>query len=165
MSMRRQGRGFSLLEILVVITILAIVGTLAADYAATSSNYMKADRAARECVTSIRAARTLAISTGNTCGVRFDTTAKTFQVFSNNTPGTAVSNSMAPGGTYVMNLTTNPEVAGVTMSVSLANDVSSPYDLQYTALGATSNSGTVSFTYGGRTRTVTIPAVGDPTIN
>jgi len=47
------------------------------------------------------------------------------------------------------------EIAGVTMSVSLANDASSPYDLQFSPLGATNNGGTVSFSYGGKTRTVT----------
>ena len=54
---------------------------------------------------------------------------------------------------------------GVTMTVSLANAVASPYDLAFTSLGATTNAGTVTFTYAGRTRTVTIPAVGDPTMN
>jgi len=37
-------------------------------------------------------------------------------------------------------------------------------EVTFTALGATSNSGTVTFTYGTVTKTLSIPNVGDPTL-
>ncbi len=74
-----------------------------------------------------------------------------------------VTQNLMGGGTYVVNLT-RTELYGTTMTISLTGAASNPYDLKYGALGATSNNGTVVFTYAGYNRTVTIPKVGDPTI-
>ncbi|MEI8196622.1 MAG: hypothetical protein WCI73_11990, partial [Phycisphaerae bacterium] len=102
---------------------------------------------------------------GNTCGVRFDTTAKKFWVWQNATPATPLSTNLTGGGTYLLDLVNTKEIAGVTMTVSIPTDATNPYDVQFTTLGATTNTGTVSFTYAGKTHTVSIPAVGDPTLN
>lgn len=158
-------RGFTLLEVMIAVTILAIMATLGLDMIADNDAAMRAERAARECVAAIRAARTLAITTGANAGVEFNVGQKKFHVYGANTPGTPVSNSLCAGGTYIVSLTTNRELSGVTMQVALNGVSTDPGDLQFTPRGATANDGSVTFTYGGRTRVVTIPIVGDPTMN
>ena len=155
-------RGFTLIEVLLVVIIVAICATLALDAIGNTEAAMRADRAAREAVTAIKYTRTLTLTTGGTYGVEFDTVNARFQVFQ--TVGTnVVPQPMASGGTYVVNLSQR-ELSGATMSVSLANLSANPHDLTFAPLGNTSNSGTVTFSYAGVTKTVTIPAVGDPTI-
>lgn len=163
---KKNRRAFTTIELLAVIVILGVCAKLVVGLLSESDAVMRADRAAKECVTAIRYARTLAFTSGNVCGVRFNTSTRTFSVWQNNTPGTAVTNPMAGnGGSLVIDLANARELAGTTMTVSLSGDASNPYDLSYTALGATSNTGTITFTYAGKTKVVTVPAVGDPTLN
>jgi type II secretion system protein H len=160
-TMRRQA-GFTLIEILIVVLILAITATAGMDAIANTDATMRANRAGREVVAALRYARMMATTTGGVYGVEFDTTNKRFQVFKT-TGSSVVNQTLTGGGTYVINLNSQ-ELMGNVMTVSIANDATNPYDLTYSAMGSTSNSGTVVFTYGGHTSTVTIPAVGDPTI-
>jgi prepilin-type N-terminal cleavage/methylation domain-containing protein len=160
-----HNNAFTLIETLIVVVILAITATIVLGFIADTDASLRADRAARECLTAFRYARALALTNGNTCGVRFDTTLKKFWVWQNATPATAVNNSLMPGGTYTVDLVNNREIAGVVATLAIPSDTTNPYDVQFTSLGATSNTGTVTFTYGGRTCIVTIPAVGDPTLN
>jgi len=155
---RRQG--FTLVEIILVILILAITATIGLDAIANTEATFRADRAARELMTAIKYARTLSITTGGTYGVEFDTVKGQFSVF-NTTGSNVVAQPLSTGGTYIVKLS-QPEIAGTTMTVSLANATTNPYDLIYASLGTTSNNGTVVFTYAGYTKTVNIPAVGDP---
>lgn len=165
MGMCKQNQAFSLIEILIVVTILGISATLGMDLIAATEATLRADRAARECQTALRVARSLALTSGNTCGVRFDTTTKQFWVWQNATPATPISSSITSGGTYLVDLKNTRDVTGVGMSIAIPTDATNPYDVQYTALGATTNKGTATFSYGGKQRVVTIPALGDPTIN
>jgi type II secretory pathway pseudopilin PulG len=147
---------------MMVVVILGITATISVDYLAKTEAALRADRAAREAVTALRYARMMSVTTGGTYGVEFDTTNKRFQVF-HTTGSNVVTQSLAGGGTYVINLT-NTELNGTTMTVTITGDATNPYDLTYNGLGSTTNTGTVVFSYGGYTKTVTIPAVGDPTI-
>ncbi|MGN6368985.1 MAG: pilus assembly FimT family protein [Phycisphaerae bacterium] len=157
----RRRQAFTLVETLIVVLILAICATICMDAIGNTEATFRAERAAREAVTAIRYARMLSISANGTYGVRFSQSAGTFQVYQ--TTGTnVVPQAMSAGGTYVVKLS-QPELQGVTMSVTLANDTTDPFDLAYTA-GNTTNAGTVTFAYAGMRKTVTIPAVGDPTI-
>lgn len=162
---RKSRRGFTAMEIIVVLVILGVSAKIAIDSMSSTDAGMRAERAAKECVTAIRYARSLAFTSGNTCGIRFNTSTKTFYVWQSNTPGTAMSTNLSGAGTYTVDLTNNRELTGVTMTCTLTGDTSNPYDLQYSTLGATANTGTIVFTYSGKTKTVTIPAVGDPTMN
>jgi prepilin-type N-terminal cleavage/methylation domain-containing protein len=155
-------RGFTLVEILMVMLVLAIAATIGLDALANTEAGLRSDRAAREAATAIKYARMLSVTTGGTYGVEFDTTNARFQVFQT-TGSNVVPQPMEAGGTYVVNLSQR-ELAGTTMTVSLGGLTTNPYDLTYAAMGNASNSGTVVFTYAGVTKTVTIPAVGDPTI-
>jgi prepilin-type N-terminal cleavage/methylation domain-containing protein len=157
--------GFTLIEILLVVLIVAITTTLCLDALSDTEAGFRADRAAREAVTAIRYARMLSVSTGSTYGVEFDKTAGTFDVYqppATSGPNTVVPQAMASGGTYIVSLS-QPELKGVAMSVTLAGQATNPYDLAYTN-GNTTNTGTLVFTYGSVRKTVAIPAVGDPTI-
>ena len=161
----RRMHGFTLVEIMLVLLIIAIMTTICLDALSGTEATFRADRAAREAVTAIRYARMLSVSTGSTYGVEFDQTAKTFQVYqppATSGPNTVVPQAMSSGGTYIVKLS-QPELSGVAMSVTLAGQASNPFDLAY-ANGNTNNIGTVVITYASVRKTVTIPAVGDPTI-
>jgi type II secretion system protein H len=158
----RPSRGFTLIELLVVVTIMAIAATITIDALGNTEASLRADRAARETVSALRYARALSVTTGGTFGVEFDTANARFQVFQT-TGSNVVSQPMNGGGTYVIKLT-QPELNGTSMTVSIAGASATPYDVAYSGMGSTGNNGTVTFTYAGYKKTVTIPAVGDPTV-
>ena len=156
-----EKRGFTLIEVMIVLVVLAITATLGLDALGNTEARLRADRAAREAVAALRYARMMSMTTGGTYGVEFDTANKRFQVFQ--TTGSNVVTQPLTGGTYVINLS-RTELAGTTMTCTITGDTTNPYDLTYGTLGATANNGTVVFSYAGYLRTVTIPKVGDPTI-
>jgi hypothetical protein len=145
-----------------VMLVLAIAATIGMDTLANTEAGLRSDRAAREAATAIKYARMLSVTTGGTYGVEFDTANERFQVFQT-TGSNVVPQPMEAGGTYVVDLSQR-ELAGTTMTVSLGGLTTNPYDLTYAAMGSANTSGTVAFSYAGVTKTVTIPAVGDPTI-
>jgi len=162
-NFKQNRRGFTLVEMMLVILILAIAATMGLDVIGNTEASLRADRAAREALVAIRAARSLAITTGGTFGVEFDVGNNRFQVF-NTTGSNVVNQSLISGGLYVINLS-RAELNGTTMRPAIANDLTDPYDVKFSGLGNTSNPGTVIFSYAGYKRTLTIPAVGEPTIN
>ena len=148
--------------------ILGIVGNIALDAVSGSEANYRATRAAEETVAALRYARTLAMSTGNSCGVEFNTTTKTISVYTMiGTTQTWVTNPFTgpSGGNYQVELASDPALLGVGMTVSMPSDTTNPYDCLYNPLGATGNTGTVKFTYSQGQSTVTIAAVADPTHN
>ena len=159
----RVRRAFTLVEIVIVVLIASIAGTIALTaYSSTDAGY-RPDRTARELTTALRYARSLAMSTNAICGVEIDTSLQQFRVFQvSGASYNTVSQSMMGSGTYVVSLVTQKEIAGVTLTPTITGDVTNPYRICYNSLGATANSGTVICTYAGRTKTLTIPPVGDP---
>jgi prepilin-type N-terminal cleavage/methylation domain-containing protein len=158
----RPRGGFTVMEILITVTILAITAVISIDTIATFEANQRADRAAREALTFFRFARHLAMTTGKTAEVRLDTSAHTFAVYwmSNGTSydATAYPQNMIAGGKMVIDLDTERELAGATMSVSPAGTT----DFAYGPLGSCSVSGTITFTIGSKTRSLVVPKVGDP---
>ncbi len=71
----RKHYGYTLTEILIVVAILAITATLALGMIGNTEASLHADRAAREALAAIKYARMMAMTTGGTYGVEFDTTA------------------------------------------------------------------------------------------
>lgn len=148
---------------LIVVLIIAIAAALALSAYASTEAGMRPQRAAQEVIGALRQARHTAIATGRTCGVEFDTSTNQMRVYETiNGNVSTLADSTRPGGVYVVNFNTSPDVAGVTFAASIAGDASNPYRVAFGPLGATSNTGTITLTYGGRSRQVSVPAVGDP---
>ena len=75
---------------------------------------------------------------------------------------TTVNDSLITGGTYVINFANQAETSGVRISgAMISNDATDPYRVTFSTLGGTSNNGYVTLTYGGVTKTVQIPLVGE----
>ena len=157
-------RGFTLLEMMIVVTLMAITAVISIDTIATFEANQRADRACREALGFFRFARSLAMTTGKTAEVRLDFTAHTFAVYwqSNGTSydATPYAQSMVAGGLMIINLGTERELAGATMSVTPAGTT----DFAYGPLGSCATSGTLTFTIGSRSKSLIIPKVGDPQI-
>lgn len=157
-------RGFTLLEVLITLVIIAITAVISVDTIATFEANQRADRGAREAVGFFRFARHLAMTTGKTAEVRINTTTRTLGVYwmSNGTSydATPYAQSMAAGGQMVINLATQNELAGTTLSVVPGNAT----DFAYGPLGSCSTTATITFTIGSHYRTLVVPKVGDPTI-
>jgi Tfp pilus assembly protein FimT len=154
---------FTVTEVLITVLIMAIVGALAVGQVSHSDAGLRAERAAREAVIAVRFARTRAMTDGTSYKVRFNVAAKTISVINPSASDAVLAAPMA-GAVMQINLTGKSDVSGVTFSPTITGDTSDPYDVTFTPLGATSNSGTVSFTYGTMTKTLSIPNVGDPTL-
>ena len=157
--------GFTLVEIMIVVAIMGIAGTMAMAMVSRSEAGMKSDRAARELVAAVRYARMLALSTGGSYGVQIDTTNNAFSVYYyNGTTYTTVAQPLVGGGTYLIDLDVQQELKGCVATPTPA-PVGGITRYGFNALGSCSPSGSVAIKYSVRTRTVTIPAVGEPTIN
>lgn len=181
--------GFSLIEIMACLVIMGVVSSMVMVDSVSTDATERLDRAAQEVLSAVRYARVEATAHGQTVsgtlqpsdayGVQFNTTADTVTVYHstwNSTswslPGTAVSNPMFSTGTYVLNLMTQPDCAGVTISAvnlcgttDTSNNTASPYVCQFRPFGRAENYGTITLSYGTYTRTVTIPQVGDASEN
>lgn len=161
--MNHRRAAFTFVEMVLVILIMAIVSVAGLDLLANTESRMRPDRAAREALVAIRYARMLSTTTGGTYGVEFDTANARFQVFQT-TGSNVVAQPMTAGRTYIINLS-QAELRGTTMTATIAGDATNPYDVTFAPLGSTTNSGTVVFSLAGYSRTITIPTVGEPTIN
>ena len=130
---RKSQLGFTLVEIMACMAIMAIVSGMVLVQNQTVNDTERLDRAADEIVAALRYARIEAMGNASTIagttqpqyafGVAFDTTANTVTVYKTSynvsawtLPGTAVGCTMYPTQTYVINFATQPEVQGVAIS-------------------------------------------------
>ena len=154
-----------MMEMLAVLLILAIGATMSIDMIASYEGTTRAERAARESIVFARYARNLAMTTGKSAELKVDTASGTFSVYwqSNGSTWdtTPVTQGMTGSGTMSINMTTQRDLANTTMTVTPAGTTA----FVYTALGACSTAGTLSFTCGTVSKTVTISTVGDPVLN
>jgi prepilin-type N-terminal cleavage/methylation domain-containing protein len=157
-------RAFTLVEIMIVVIIISICTVMAMDGISAFEANQRADRGAREALVWFRFARNLAMTTGKKAKVSIDTTNKTLAVYwqSNGTTYDVnpYATSMTATGTAVLNFGANRELTGSSISV---NPVATTY-FEFGALGTCSQSGTLTFTYAGRSKSLAIAAVGDPQI-
>jgi prepilin-type N-terminal cleavage/methylation domain-containing protein len=184
-------RGYTLVEILCSVLIISIMSSLVMVNVGSTDSTTRVDRAAQLIIEAFRYARMLSMGHGQTTGasyqptdaygVQIDTTANTVTVYHTtwnagtsqwNLPGTPVSNGLFGGGTYVINLNNYSACAGVVISAvqltgtaDTSANTSSPYYCQYRPFGNTENPGTntaaLTLSYGGASRTISIPSVGD----
>lgn len=160
----RRARAFTMMEMMIVVTLMAITAVISVDTIATFEANQRADRACREALGFFRFARNLAMTTGKTAEVRLDFTAHTFAVYwqSNGTSydATPYAQSMIAGGQMIIDLDTERELAGATMATTPASTT----DFAYGPLGSCSTAATITFTIGAKTKTLVVPKVGDPVV-
>jgi prepilin-type N-terminal cleavage/methylation domain-containing protein len=154
-------RGFTITETLIAVMILGIVAAIGIEAVANTESNVRAERAAREAVMAIRFARSRAMTDGATYKVRFNVGAKTISVI-DPANGNAVLAAPLSGSVMQINLSGSSDVANVLMTPVITGASSDPYDVSYSPTGGTTNSGTVTFTYGASTKQLQIPNVGDP---
>lgn len=159
-------RAFTMIEVMIVLIIMAICATLAMGAISNYEASQRPERAARECQALLRYARNLALTTGKTACLRINTTNNTMAVYwqSNGTSYDAnpVSSSAGVGGQLLIDLDTQREIAGVRMTLSGGG---TSQDFAYNALGSGATSGTITFSYGTRARSIVIPRIGEATVN
>jgi prepilin-type N-terminal cleavage/methylation domain-containing protein len=162
---RRSRAGFTLLELIMVLMVIAIGTSLSIDMIAGFDAHQRAERAARNCAAFARYARNLAMTTGKSAKLSVNPSTGTFAVYweSNGTTfdSTPVSQSLAGTGSMSITLGSRRDLAGTTMTASPSGTT----DFVYTQLGSCSAAGTLTFSCAGVSNTVTIPAVGDPVVN
>ena len=102
------------------------------------------------------------MTTGKNAKVAIDTANRTLSVYwqSNGTTydATPCANSMTPTGTSVLNLNTARELTGTAIAL---NPTTTTY-FEYSALGSCAQTGIVTFSYGGKTKSLSVVNVGDP---
>jgi len=147
---------------MIVVVILAIVALLGMDAIAEFEATQRADRAARESLACFRFARNLAMTTGKKAKIAVDTTNRTLSVYWQSDgasyDGTPYATNMTATGTEILNLNNARELVGTTVAL---NPTSTTF-FEYSALGTCAQTGTVSFSYGGKTKALAIANVGDP---
>ena len=188
-TLRRGGRrGLSLLETCVVVMIISIISSMTLVNVGSTDASERVDRAAQKVLTAFRFARMQSMGHTQTLGASYqptdayvvgiDTLANTVTVYHAtwnsvtgkwSLPGTVAAEALLGGGTFVVNLNTDPTCAGVVISnVSLQGtsdtspNTSSPYYCLYRPFGGTENPGSasaaVTLSYGGSTAHAERPA-------
>jgi prepilin-type N-terminal cleavage/methylation domain-containing protein len=162
--------GFTVIEIMIVVLILAIISVLSVSAVANFEANQRADRAAREALAVFRFARNLAMTSGKNATVR---------VISSDSPPVAVlavyhkrhgtandaydytiphETSLNATRTMVLDLYNSRELLGSRISPIGTTD------FEFNVLGSCSSPATLTFSFGGRSKAVTIRGVGDPVI-
>jgi len=161
---RHLRRAYSLIEMLITVLIIQIISGM---IMVNVSNVQTNERLARACeqvVLALRYARLQAMSTGQPGGVEFNVASNNVRVFQGNA-ATTVSTTFIRGGTYVIDFANQAETSGVKLTGALlSNDATDPYRVTFGNLGGTANNGYITLTYGGVTKTVQIPLVGEAKI-
>ena len=153
-----------MLEVMIVLLIMALVVSLGVQTIASFEANQRADRAARETLVAFRYARNLAMTTGKNACVLFDPPTNSFSVYwqSNGSSwdATPVQQPLAPGN-YTIDYDTEKELVGTSFSLN----PSGTNRFTYSGLGTCDNASVVTFTFGSKSKTMSIVRVGDPTIN
>ena len=195
LTRQRARRAFTLIEVLVTVLIIGIISSMVAVNVSSGDASTRLDRASQMIIAACRYARIQSLGhsdanlTGTTAathafgyGVQIDTAANTITVYRANWSSTRVEPprkcpSRTPlfgTGSAVLNFNTLATCSGVKITAVSLNstsdtsaNTSSPYYCQYHPFGDALNYGATAITisYGGQTRTINIPQVGDPTEN
>jgi prepilin-type N-terminal cleavage/methylation domain-containing protein len=157
-------RGYSLLEVLITVLIIHIISGIVVVNVSNIQTSEKLSRAGEEVIAAARYARMLAMTTGQTAGIEFDSSTNQVRVFQGASVATA-ANSLIPGGFYILNFNTRSEVLGVrTTAATIVGSTTNPYRVTFGTLGGTNNTGSITLSYGSQPKIVQVPAVGDPTL-
>lgn len=165
-SIRRQlPAGFTLVEVMLVLAIMAVLAGIGADAVSTYEGAARPERAARECLLAFRHARQLAMTSNMPTKVILTPASGNFAVYWG-ANGTAWDNTVASqpagqGGSYSVTLAQSRELAGVALSVNPAQTTT----FTYNQMGNLDTTAVITFTYGSQTRTLTLSRSGEPQLN
>lgn len=139
-------RGFTLIELAVVIVILAIVTSIAVPrYASALSNY-RVNAAARRIAAEIAVTQTRARALSTTQSISFSTASNSFSI-------TGMTDPDHPASTYTVSLSST--TTGAVLAAALFANAAT---LSFNGYGVPSSSGTITVTSGAATRTLTVAA-------
>lgn len=159
-SMHTENRGFSLIEILVVVVILSIVAMVAIPMVGSASASQL--RAAANMVSAdLEYAKSISIAKGQVFGVEFDASSESYWLKDQN--GNTITHPVKKSVDYVMNFSTDSRVGSVTI---LSVDFDGTNEVKFDYLGSPRNgsdgnltSGTVTLEVNGQTMTIKVEAV------
>jgi type II secretory pathway pseudopilin PulG len=156
---------------MIVVLIMSIIGVLSLGAVADFEANQRADRAARESLAVFRFARSLAMTSGKNAKVRIVSSAvapysatlsvywKSYGAGSSNYDYTQpYPTGTTASGTMVLDFNATRELVGTTVSPSGTTD------FEFTPLGSCAATGTITFSYGGKSKAISIQKVGDPLI-
>jgi type II secretory pathway pseudopilin PulG len=148
---------------MIVLLIMAITASVAVDTVMGYESAARPERAARECLAAFRYARQLAVTTGKSTRVSFDTTNNAFSVSLNTSGSTWVlaTQPLAQGSTYTVTMDNTAELRGTTISLNPTSTTT----FTYSALGNLDNATTVTFSYGAATKALAVTRNGDAQVN
>jgi general secretion pathway protein H len=172
LNARRARRGFTLIELMIVMVILAIAAAMVVPMA-SSAGSMQVRAAGNMVAADLEYAKSMAISRGQKYSVVFDTTNETYKVTDQN--GNTISHPVKQGFLYTVNFRNDNDsrlnqVDIATVSFDGSSAVSFDYlGSPYSGTGgsvAPLNSGVITLQAGGVTKTVNVePVTGYISVN
>lgn len=151
--MSRNSFGYTMVEVMLVLLILGIVSSVAVPTIKSSLDEMKIDGAAREVVSALSYAQSLAIQEGVTHGVKFNKPLEKFHCYKIS-PGAGIINPLEKKP-YVIDFTVDRHFQGVEI-VSAAFVPGNKDWIEFNALGESSGTGSVVIGYSGSQRTINV---------
>jgi prepilin-type N-terminal cleavage/methylation domain-containing protein len=150
----RFRRGFTLIELVIIIVLIGIMGAIAMPKYASAMNRYRADAAARRIATDLGYTRSLAIATSTTTSIQFNCNTSTYQIAGATDPD--------HGGIFSVTLSGDPYLS----TISSAAAVSSIVTVSFNGYGIPTSTPSIVVTSSDATRTVTVSAdVGTATVN
>jgi prepilin-type N-terminal cleavage/methylation domain-containing protein len=137
-------RGFSLTELAVTMTLIAVLAALAIPRFARSLNEQRAMAAARRIAADVTAAQSRAKATSASQTISFTPSARTYQI-------QGVSDPDRPSASYVIDLSAAP-YAVTSLTASLGGDT----DLIFSGYGIADSNGTITLQVGDAQKQLTI---------
>lgn len=153
-QMRRAGvLGFSLVEVVMVLAIVAILALIAAPRYARALTQYRAEAAARRIVGDLELARAAARSSSSSRQVAFNTSTDRYELVG------VTATQAAGSGAYVVRLAEEPY--GVDL---LTASFGGSATLEFNGYGLPVAGGSITLRVGDRVRTITVSAAGQVTV-
>ncbi len=151
-SAGRLGCGFTIIEILIVVVILAIAA-LTAIPMMSSAGSVQVRSVANMMAADLEYAKSLAITKGQNYRVVFDTSSESYQI--KDQSGTTISHPVKKGFNYAIDL----QAEGLGRVDITGADFSGAQQVEFDYLGSPDSGGSVTIEGGGVTATISVEAV------